>query len=87
MQSNKMIHSAAIALLATGLMTVAATASAADKEQCYGIAKAGKNDCASKFSKHSCAGQSKVDNDPNDFKLVPTGTCMQMGGKLTPAGN
>ncbi|BEV72470.1 MULTISPECIES: DUF2282 domain-containing protein [unclassified Paludibacterium] len=87
MTSRKMIQSAAVGLLAVGLMTVAATASAADKEQCFGIAKAGKNDCASKFSKHSCAGQSKVDNDPNDFKLVPTGSCQQMGGKLQPAGH
>ena len=54
-------------------------------EKCYGLAKAGQNDCGSKTSKHSCAGQSKVDNDPNDFKLVPKGSCEKMGGKLTPA--
>ena len=56
------------------------------KEKCYGIAKAGQNDCGSKYSKHSCAGQAKVDNDPNDFKLVAKGTCDKMGGKLQPAG-
>jgi uncharacterized membrane protein len=80
--SRTLIHTAATALLATGLLAASA-AHAADepKEKCFGIAKAGQNDCGSKTSKHSCAGQSKVDNDPNDFKLVPKGTCEKMGGK------
>ncbi|TDR80396.1 DUF2282 domain-containing protein [Paludibacterium purpuratum] len=82
MDARKMIQSAALGLLAVGLTGVA---TAAEKVQCYGVAKAGKNDCASQYSKHSCAGQSKVDNDPNDFKLVPAGTCQAMGGKLQPA--
>ncbi len=62
------------------------TAQAADApamEKCYGVALAGKNDCAS--SAHSCAGQSKVDKDPGEFKKVPVGTCEKMGGTLKPA--
>jgi uncharacterized membrane protein len=88
MNTRTLIQSAAAGLLATGLLaSVVTTAYAADesKEKCYGIAKAGQNDCGSKNTKHSCAGQSKQDNDPNDFKLVTKGTCDQMGGKLTPA--
>ncbi|MBV8048931.1 MAG: DUF2282 domain-containing protein [Paludibacterium sp.] len=81
--AQKTIQAAALGLLVLGL---SAAATAASTEQCYGIAKAGKNDCASQYSKHSCAGQSKVDNDPNDFKLVPSGSCQSMGGKLKPAG-
>lgn len=50
-------------------------------EQCYGIAKAGKNDCASAL--HACNGQSTVDFAPTDFKLVPKGSCLKMGGKLS----
>lgn len=82
-----LIQSAVAGLLALGIATAATTAVAADeaKEKCFGVAKAGQNDCGGKSSKHACAGQSKVDNDPNDFKLVPTGTCEKMGGKLTAA--
>ena len=83
--SRTLIQSAIGGLLAAGLLTASVSAVAADegKDKCFGVAKAGQNDCSSKTSKHSCAGQSKVDNDPNDFKLVAKGTCEKMGGKLT----
>lgn len=50
--------------------------------KCYGVAKAGQNDCASPGSAHACAGQSKIDKDPMSWKFVPAGTCTQMGGML-----
>jgi uncharacterized membrane protein len=53
------------------------------KEKCYGIAKAGKNDCASKS--HSCASLSKVDADPQEWKYVLKGSCVSLGGSLTAA--
>ena len=86
---NKTMTAASLALaLGTALTLASAPVLAQDgaKEKCYGVAKAGQNDCGSKYSKHSCAGQSKVDNDPNDFKLVAKGTCDKMGGKMQPAG-
>lgn len=85
--SRTLIQSAVGGLLAAGILAASASALAADdpKEKCFGVAKAGQNDCGSKASKHSCAGQSKTDNDPNDFKLVPKGSCEKMGGKLKPA--
>ena len=43
-------------------------------EKCYGIAKAGKNDCAATGS-NSCAGTSKVDADPRAWIYVPAGYC------------
>ena len=46
------------------------------KEKCYGVSKAGKNDCAA--GAHSCAGTSTIDYDPVSFKLVPKGTCTSM---------
>lgn len=77
-------------LLAAALATlcVAGTAHAAepknqDKEKCFGVAKAGQNDCASASGSHSCAGQAKKDNDPNEWKYVAKGTCEKMGGKLS----
>jgi uncharacterized membrane protein len=87
-KTRTLIQSAAAGLLSAGLLAgVMTTAHAADdsKEKCFGVAKAGQNDCGSKNTKNSCAGQSKQDNDPNDFKLVAKGTCEKMGGKLTPA--
>lgn len=79
---NKLLLSAALAgVMAAG---VATTAMAADpsKEKCYGIAKAGKNDCAATNGSHSCAGQSKADNDLNEWKYVAKGTCDKEGGSL-----
>lgn len=83
---NKTVLCAAL----VGVMTVAAgNAFAADamtgpaKEKCFGIAKAGKNDCKSVVGAHSCAGQAKSDNDPAEFKLVDSGSCAKAGGSLT----
>ena len=52
------------------------------KEKCYGVAKAGQNDCGSADGSHGCAGQAKVDNDKNEWKHVAKGTCVKAGGKL-----
>ena len=50
------------------------------QEKCYGVAKAGQNDCGT--AKHACAAQgAKVDNDPTEWKYVDKGTCEKMGGK------
>jgi len=43
-------------------------------EQCYGVAMAGKNDCAAGPGT-TCAGTSKADHQGNAFKLVAKGTC------------
>ena len=81
--TQKPIVAAAIAgLVALG----AASALAQDKkgqEKCWGVAKAGQNDCGSNKTAHSCAGQSTKDYDSNDFKVVKAGTCQKMGGSLT----
>jgi uncharacterized membrane protein len=60
--------------LASALAVAAQPAAAASKEICYGISKAGENDCAS-TGDSTCAGTSKVDYDPNAWKVVPKGTC------------
>ncbi len=74
---------AMIAATAATLMTLAlasAPVAAQEKEKCFGIAKAGQNDCASAFGTHSCAGQSKVDMDKTEWKYVAKGTCKDMKG-------
>lgn len=52
-------------------------------EKCYGVALAGKNDCAAGPGT-TCAGTSKVDYQGNAWKNVPAGTCT---GIETPKGN
>jgi uncharacterized membrane protein len=78
--SQRLIVSSALAsVLALGLLSPAA-AQDAGKEKCFGIAKAGQNDCANLSGTHSCAGQSKVDMAKDEWKYVAKGTCKQMMG-------
>lgn len=54
-----------------------------DKEKCYGVVKAGKNDCASKANSHSCATFAKTDSDPNEWIKLPKGLCEKLVGGTT----
>jgi uncharacterized membrane protein len=52
-------------------------------EKCYGIAKAGKNDCAS-TGNNACGGTSKIERDPKAWIYVPEGYCERIvGGSKT----
>jgi len=84
-EQNALIQAAIAGLIAIAAASGTAFAADTAKEKCFGVAKAGQNDCGSNKSKHACAGQSKIDNDPADFKLVAKGTCEKMGGSLTPS--
>lgn len=53
-------------------------------EKCYGLAKAGQNDCAS-TGNNSCAGTSRLDNDPGAWIYVPAGYCDRIVGGSTDA--
>ncbi len=82
MNKHQLIASSALAsVMALGLVGNAAAADPAGKEKCYGIAKAGQNDCANLSGTHSCAGQSKADMSPEDWKYVAKGSCQKIGGK------
>lgn len=81
MNNKAMLVTAAV----TGLLTLGSGTSIAgdaEKEKCYGVAKAGQNDCAA--NGHSCQGQAKADNDPGEWKHVEKGKCAEMGGSTTP---
>ncbi len=70
--------------LASVLALALGQAQAADKpaqEKCFGVAKAGQNDCATATGTHSCAGQASKDNAADDWKYVAKGTCKELGGK------
>jgi uncharacterized membrane protein len=81
-------HATAVRLAITSVLALAtsafvSTASAAneDKEQCAGIIKAGKNDCAT--STNACHGHVNKDSDPQAWIYVPKGTCERLvGGRI-----
>jgi uncharacterized membrane protein len=86
-----MKHRQTIAVTAFALAAVAAGAAMAqdkgasikgEKEKCYGVAKAGQNDCQAGPGT-TCAGTSKVDYQGNAWKYVPKGTCTTIA---TPKG-
>ena len=87
MNHQSTIQAALASVLALGFAaaTVAATPPGPvtpkpGQEKCYGIAKAGQNDCGT--AKHACAAQgAKAENDPTEWKYVAKGTCEQVGGK------
>lgn len=87
---NTFITTAMAAAMAL-IGSACANAGAADKPKaegdqpkqvaCYGIAKAGKNDCGN--SRHQCAGEATKDNMADEWVYV-TGDCEKMGGSLRP---
>ncbi len=85
MNKQTIIRSALASAIAFAAVSAHAAPVAPDatKDKCFGVAKAGANDCASATGTHACAGAAKVDNAPGDWKYVAKGTCEKMGGKLT----
>ncbi|MFO1455353.1 MAG: DUF2282 domain-containing protein [Steroidobacteraceae bacterium] len=78
-------RNALLAAALGGLVLATTLADAAEDktEKCYGVAKAGKNDCAT--NAHGCATEAKKDRDPSEWISVPKGTCDKIaGGKTTP---
>ena len=81
---STLLSTAISGVLAIGALSM--SAHAADDpttEKCYGIAKAGKNDCAG--AQHACSGQSKAGmSTTKEFIKLPKGTCERInGGSLT----
>jgi len=81
----------AAALGAALAASVVAPANAAEKaaaaqEKCFGVALAGKNDCAAGPGT-SCAGTAKSDHQGDAWKSVPAGTCTKTASKTSPTGH
>jgi uncharacterized membrane protein len=88
--SNRITNVALAGALASAVFAAAtaqaqpAPTPAFKAEKCYGIAKAGKNDCAS-TGNNSCGGSSKLNSDPKAWIYVPAGYCDRIvGGSLQP---
>lgn len=77
----RLIASSALASVLTMGALSAAHAEGKEKEKCFGIAKAGTNDCANLSGSHSCAGQNKNAMASDEWNYVAKGTCAKMGGK------
>lgn len=92
MKNKKPAISAVIGAAILGLSTTGALAhmepkKGEDMEKCYGVAKAGKNDCSSKAGKHGCAGMAKTDSSEDEWVKLPKGLCNKLiGGSLTEGG-
>jgi uncharacterized membrane protein len=86
--NKRLLIVSALAAAVAGPALVSAQGPAATSEfkaeKCYGIAKAGKNDCAS-TGNNSCAGTSRVDADPRAWLFVPAGYCERIvAGSVEP---
>ncbi len=84
MNSKTLVHSALASILTLGLLTAAGQATAAEEkgaEKCYGIVKAGKNDCQTNV--HACAGHATQDGQGDSWIFVPKGTCEKIVGGST----
>jgi uncharacterized membrane protein len=83
---RRTLNLALAASLTSALTMIAAPAAqAADKEKCFGVALAGKNDCAAGAGT-TCAGTSKVDYQSNSWTYAPKGTCTQTASPTSPTG-
>ena len=80
MKNTHLLRTAMTSLLAIGAVSIAASASAeeAKQEQCAGVIKAGKNDCAT--SANACHGHVTTDSHPEAWIYVPAGTCERIVG-------
>ena len=80
MSNTNLLRAAMTSLLAIGAVSVAATVAAeeAKQEQCAGVIKAGKNDCAT--SANACHGHVTADSNPEAWIYLPAGTCERIVG-------
>ncbi len=86
MKKSKLIaHTALASLFAVTVMAASQPVEAGKKkmEKCYGIVKAGQNDCQT--SNSACAGTAEIDAKPTAFIALPAGTCAKIvGASLKP---
>jgi uncharacterized membrane protein len=83
---RRSLNLALAATIVTALsMGVVANAHANEREKCFGVSMAGKNDCAAGPGT-TCAGTSKVDYQGNAWSFVPAGSCVKTSSPKSPTG-
>lgn len=78
---NDYLKLAVSSLFAVGALAATSSTYAGDKdgmEQCAGIVKAGKNDCAT--STNACHSHVTSDSNPEAWVYLPKGTCERLVG-------
>ena len=83
-KTNLLLSTAVTSLIALGASGMANDVSADENEKCYGVAKAGGNDCQTANS--ACAGTSTEDGQADAWVYVPAGTCDKLVGGSSEAG-
>jgi uncharacterized membrane protein len=81
---NVVITTAIGSLFALASLAAGAAADKAPVEKCFGIAKAGKNDCQTATS--ACAGTAAKDGQKDAWLYVPKGTCEKIVGASLKSG-
>jgi uncharacterized membrane protein len=84
-KSQLLIASAVVAALTMPIVSQAGPAPKPkfEAEKCFGISRAGRNDCQTANS--SCAGTSRRDGQGDAWIYMPAGTCDKVvGGSLQP---
>ncbi|MDQ2695594.1 MAG: DUF2282 domain-containing protein [Pseudomonadota bacterium] len=84
MDKKAVVSSALAGVFALGIVTATQAVAQEEKpEKCYGVVKAGKNDCQTANS--SCAGTAAEDGQADAWIYLPKGTCEKIvGGSLEP---
>jgi uncharacterized membrane protein len=83
-QRNVVIATAIGGLLALGPLTAGAAADKVAMEKCYGVIKAGKNDCQTATS--ACAGTATKDGQKDAWIYLPKGSCEKIVGASLKSG-
>lgn len=83
MNKSQLVTAAVVAAVGMSFASGQAVAAGKKMEKCYGVVKAGKNDCQTATS--SCAGTSKVDGQKDAWVLVPAGLCDRLNGSAKSA--
>jgi uncharacterized membrane protein len=82
---SKLMIATAIATLTTGALASSGASAGivqcAEQERCFGVARAGKNDCSTATS--ACVGSAKQDYQKDAWIYVPKGTCAKLAGSLS----
>ena len=82
-KSDLMIVSAVAGMLTLAVSAPLVAQEKGKAEKCYGVVKAGKNDCQTATS--ACAGTSTKDAQADAWVYLPKGTCEKLvGGALKP---
>ena len=85
MISRKTVNTLLASAVALTIAGAATTANAMPEghEKCFGVVKAGMNDCAAMDKSHSCAGQASADGSAQEWVAVPAGLCAKLvNGKV-----